>query len=212
MEKFRDHEKEYKQKKPTKAAMLNETEIKGKFNFGSGSSFEGDYDDEENEANGSDDDLNDDLDVSDINLDKEWLAKFTTDTLRIVINKYDAELEKMQNNKKKGGQKKNRDKINALKAKKSHLQQIKDRAEELQISMDYLEPGQIKQLRIQSKQLNQNSDEELVRKNVHQEIDNLINKSETNRTNFNNPMNKGKILGNSDSQSDSRQLVEQLDV
>lgn len=156
MEKFRDHEKEYKQKKPTKAAMLNETEIKGKFNFGSDGSFEGDYDDEENEGNGSTDDLMEDLDVSDIILDKEWLLKFTTDTLRLLIAKYDTELEKMQNNKKKGGQKKNRDKINALKAKKSHLQQIKDRAEELQISMDYLEPGQIKQLRIFAKQMTQN--------------------------------------------------------
>lgn len=44
MEKFRDLEKEYKLRKPTKAAMLNETEIKGKFNYGSGS----DYDDEYN--------------------------------------------------------------------------------------------------------------------------------------------------------------------
>ena len=49
MEKFRDHEKEYKSKKPTKAAMLNETEIKGKFNYGSGSSFEGDYGDDGDE-------------------------------------------------------------------------------------------------------------------------------------------------------------------
>jgi hypothetical protein len=48
-ENFRDHEKEYKQRRPTKAAMQNETEIKGKFNYGSGSDFEGDYDDEDDD-------------------------------------------------------------------------------------------------------------------------------------------------------------------
>ena len=121
MEKFRDHEKEYKSKKPTKAAMLNETEIKGKFNYGSNSSFDGDYDDEGEEGEESEGDGDADLDVQDINLDKQWLANFVTDTLRSVIGKYDTELEKIQNKKTKGGQKKNRDKINALKNKKSHL-------------------------------------------------------------------------------------------
>lgn len=122
MEKFRDHEKEYKQRKPTKAAMQNETEIKGKFNFGSGSELDGEYDDEDNEGSASFGDSEEELEVIDINVDKEWLANFTTETLRSVIARYDSELDKMQNNKKKGGQKKNRDKINALKAKKSHLQ------------------------------------------------------------------------------------------
>ena len=166
MEKFRDHEKEYKSKKPTKAAMLNETEIKGKFNFGSGSEFEEDYDGEEENGEASDDD--DDLDdgPGDIMLDKQWLSNFVSETLKTLIGKYDSELDKIQNKKTKGGQKKNRDKINALKAKKSHLQHIKDRAEELQISMDYLDAGKIRQLRIFSKQMVQNSDEESTRLNT----------------------------------------------
>lgn len=50
MEKFRDQEKEYKQKKLTKSAMQNETERKGKFKFeGSDTSFDN-YDEEENEG------------------------------------------------------------------------------------------------------------------------------------------------------------------
>lgn len=44
-----------------------------------------------------------------------------TDTLRNIMTKYDEELDKIQNKKTKGGQKKNRDKINALKNKKSHF-------------------------------------------------------------------------------------------
>jgi hypothetical protein len=121
MEKFRDHEKEYKSKKPTKAAMLNETEIKGKFNYGSGSDFDGDYDNECDDLNESEDEMEDSNDEPDIVVDKAWLANFITETLRGIIGKYDSELDKIQNKKTKVGQKKNRDKINALKNKKTHL-------------------------------------------------------------------------------------------
>ena len=44
--------------------------------------------------------------------------------------------------------------------------------------MDYIEPGKIRQLRIQAKQLNQSADEESVRLSVLQEIDTLIELSE----------------------------------
>lgn len=120
MEKFRDHEKEYKSKKPTKAAMLNETEIKGKFNFGSGSDFDGDYGDDD-DLDDSDDLGNGEGEVQDILLDKQWLASLIKDTLKSIIAKYDTELETIQNKKTKGGQKKNREKINALKNKKTQI-------------------------------------------------------------------------------------------
>lgn len=96
MEKFRDHEKEYKSKRPTKAAMLVDAEVKGKFNYGSGSSFDGEYGDEGNElGEDDDDDLNEESDVQDIVIDKQWLANFVTDTLRTIMNKYDSELDKI---------------------------------------------------------------------------------------------------------------------
>jgi hypothetical protein len=44
--------------------------------------------------------------------------------------------------------------------------------------MDYLDPGKIRQLRIQARQLNQNADDETVRLAVLQEIDSLIELSE----------------------------------
>lgn len=181
MEKFRDHEKEYKSKKPTKVQMQNESEIKGKFNFGDNSSYDGEYDEENEDEEMSEGEADSELDNPDINVDKQWLSGFVSDTLRTVIGKYDTELDKIQNKKTKGGQKKNRDKINALKNKKTHLQQIKDRAEELQISMDYLEAGKIRQLRIQSKQLVSSSEEESVRTATLNEIESLIETSEANR-------------------------------
>ena len=90
MEKFRDHEKEYKSKRPTKAAMLMDTEIKGKFNYGSGSDFDGEYgEDGDDLDDDDDDDINEDSDTQDIVIDKQWLASFVTDTLRSIMTKYD---------------------------------------------------------------------------------------------------------------------------
>jgi hypothetical protein len=92
--------------------------------------------------------------------------------------KYEQELDKIRNKKTKGGAKKNKDKINSLVTKLAHLKQIKDRAEELQISMDYLEPGKIRQLKGNVKHLISNSDEEAIRNSVLQEINLLIEVSE----------------------------------
>ncbi len=47
--------------------------------------------------------------------------------------------------------------------------------------MDYLEAGKIRQLRLNSKQLSNNHEEEPVRLNVLQEIENLIETSEASR-------------------------------
>lgn len=103
MEKFRDHEKEYKTNRPTKATMLNDTEMKGKFVDGSGSEFEDSYGED-----GSDEEGFGEGETPDILLDRKWLTNFITKTLRAIFNQIDNELEKTQNNKKpKGGPKKN---------------------------------------------------------------------------------------------------------
>jgi len=80
--------------------MLNDTEMKGKFVDGSGSDFDGSYGDED----GSDEDALDENEIPDILLDRRWLTTFIQDTLRVIIERYDNEQEKTQNNKKpKGG-------------------------------------------------------------------------------------------------------------
>ncbi len=95
--------------------------------------------------------------------------------------KYEQELEKIRNKKTKGGAKKNKDKINSLTSKLAHLKQIKERSEELMISMDYLEPGKIRQMKSISKQLMANSDDETTRNGILQEVNLLIELSEQNR-------------------------------
>lgn len=84
-------------------------------------------------------------------------------------------------NKKKGAVKKNKDKLSAIVSKLNVIKQIRDRAEELQISMDYLEGGSIRFVKQWSKPLLSNPDEEANRKRVLEEIDNLIDQSEMTR-------------------------------
>ena len=94
-------------------------------------------------------------------------------------SKHEGELNHIRN-KKKGGAKKNKEKTNALQSKLADLKKIKERADELQITMDYLEPGKIKTLKEATKQFLK-SEDEAPRNNVLAEIESLIEMSEQNR-------------------------------
>lgn len=120
MEKFRENEKEYKQKKMSKSEMLNENERRGKFKFedGSDGSYGDSEDEEEKSGNGG---LSDEAELHgenyDINIDKVWLQNFCLESLRQILSKYEQELEKLRSKKTKGGIKKNKDKISAIVSK-----------------------------------------------------------------------------------------------
>ena len=145
MEKFRENEKEYKSKKMTSSAMLDQMEKKGKFNF---EDEEGSYgsDDNSDESCEGNDDPDGEAVVDDINSDKEWLQTFIKRDLLAVHSKYEAELNHIRN-KKKGGAKKNKEKTQSLVNKLADLKKVKERADELNITMDYLDPGRIKTLK-----------------------------------------------------------------
>lgn len=66
--------------------------------------------------------------------------------LRGVISHHEMELEAIRN-KKKGGSKKNKEKVNTILRSLNHVKQIRDSAEELQIWLDYLEVGKMLELR-----------------------------------------------------------------
>ena len=80
------------------------------------------------------------------NSDKEWLQTFIKRDLLAVHSKYEAELNHIRN-KKKGGAKKNKEKTQSLVNKLADLKKVKERADELNITMDYLDPGRIKTLK-----------------------------------------------------------------
>lgn len=63
--------------------------------------------------------------------DKEWFTvSFVGEMVRGVITHHEGELEAIRN-KKKGGSKKNKEKVNSITRQLSHVKQIRDSAEEL---------------------------------------------------------------------------------
>jgi len=74
MEKFRENEKEYKNRKLTNSAMLDQMEKKGKFKFEDGFDSDEGYSDDDSDGYGEgSEDSTGDLGVEDINIDKKWL-------------------------------------------------------------------------------------------------------------------------------------------
>ena len=78
--------------------------------------------------------------------------------------------------------------------------------------MDYIEAGKIRQLRLNSKQLINNHEEEPVRLGVLQEIENLIETSEANRRSS-MPQGGNSSNATSTNQSDqSRVMIDRLNL
>lgn len=99
-----------------------------------------------------------------------------SEDLKSVHSKYEAELNHIRN-KKRGGAKKNKEKTQGLVNKLAELKKIKERADELNITMDYLEPGKIKALKDATK-LFMKSEDDAPRISMLAEIETLIELSE----------------------------------
>jgi hypothetical protein len=121
MEKFRELEKEYKQKKLTKVVYQNANELESKYNFSSSSENDSDN---SSSGRGSDSDSlppSDDEEnspasdrSSEAPSDKEWLNLFLNDSLRKMISDIEAEISKLRQNKQKTVAKKNKERITSL--------------------------------------------------------------------------------------------------
>lgn len=113
--------------------------------------------------------------------DKDWFAKdFVGEMVRGVISHHEMELEAIRN-KKKGGSKKNKEKVNTIMRQLNHVKQIRDSADELQIWLDYLEVGKMQELRKQAKAFAAKP-EEPQGALILKEIEVLLEHTETNRT------------------------------
>lgn len=84
-------------------------------------------------------------------------------------------------NKKKGRNSKNKDKISALLKKLEGWKKVRERAEELTISMDYLEGGRLKELRSRVRKFLMVPEEDETRLPVVEEIEVFVELSEQNR-------------------------------
>lgn len=130
MEKFREHEKEFKQNKLTKTALQNISEIESKFilsddELGSYGDSGSDYDISGGSNDGS---VSDGIETADS--DKKWLVRFVSEHLKRLQTDVETELTDIKN-KKKIRNSKNKDKIGALLKKLEGWKRVRDRAEEL---------------------------------------------------------------------------------
>jgi hypothetical protein len=126
MEKFREHEKEFKQNKLTKTALQNMSEIESKFMFsGEDSDSYGDLGGFDSSGASGDETKAEPAEphVS----DKEWLAKFLAENLKKLQTGVETELTDIKN-KKKGRNSKNKEKISALLKKLESWKKIRDLA------------------------------------------------------------------------------------
>ena len=73
MEKFRENEKEYKNRKLTNSAMLDQMEKKGKFKFEDGDDYSYGSDDNSDDSAEISDEMYGEAAGDDINIDKKWL-------------------------------------------------------------------------------------------------------------------------------------------
>ena len=96
------------------------------------------------------------------------------------MSKYELELEAVRN-KKRGAAKKNKEKTNMLMTKIAQIKRVREKAEDLQVTIDHLPGGAMKMLKQYLKQFVQNPDEEQAKMLVLQEFDMLIEVSDNNR-------------------------------
>ena len=115
-------------------------------------------------------------------------------------------------NKKKGRNSKNKDKISALLKKLEGWKKVRERAEELTISMDYLEGGRLKELRSRVRKFLMAPEEDETRLPVVEEIEVLIELSEQNRRKQNPGMLLSQHQENKLTRTESIYLRNQNDV
>lgn len=115
-------------------------------------------------------------------------------------------------NKKKGRNSKNKDKISASLKKLEGWKKVRERAEELTISMDYLEGGRLKELRSRVRKFLMVPEEDETRLPVVEEIEVLVELSEQNRRNQNPGMLLSQHQENKLTRTESIDLRNQNDV
>ena len=92
--------------------------------------------------------------------------KDNKDTMRLLFQKLEEELDSAKSKKVKGTSKKQKEKVGSINYKLTQVKKIKDKLDELALQMDYIDGGTIKQLRGLMKQYQESPDEEQSRQLV----------------------------------------------
>lgn len=195
MENFRELEKEYKQKKLTKVAYQNHNEIEGKFLFSSGEDDSSEDDDrarrhdvdyfEDSEAGsegsrGNSFRVFQEEDFDPAPVDKEGFISLAVGEIKEQQARHENEINSIRN-MKKGSVKKNKDRIAHLMGCIAHLKAVRERLEELNIGLDYVEPRRMRACRHMGTLFVKSPEDESLRQQLISELNTLIEISEHNR-------------------------------
>lgn len=152
MEKFRELEKEYKQKKLTKVVYQNANELESKYNFDDSSSDEKSSASSRSSSNNSqlsDEELNSqESDSSESPSDKEWLNLFLCDSLRKIISGFESSISSLRQNKSKVAAKKNKEKIGDLEQRVTAVSHLLTKVSEVQALFELLDGKSLRKIRV----------------------------------------------------------------
>ena len=198
MERFREHEKEFKMKQYSKRALAASLEHMGNFVQGDddsdGSHSYGLEDSDENKSDNSNFEFEEDeythresgeysdiVEGDQLAQDKEWLDVFIQDKLKKSIAQVEQEADNIRNKKIRGTSKKQKDMVKALNDKLKLMRATREKCEELAMTMEFLEGGAIKQLKLYLKKYNDDHENDSLRTNVDTEVTSLINQADESR-------------------------------
>lgn len=179
MERFREHEKEFKTKQYSQKNL-----VKTVRNGGGAYSNESDDDmdgRDEDEDYGSDNDESDYKNIQAISnaeqlaKDKEFLAEFSKDYLKLLICKVEEELEGSKNKKVKGAtSKKQKEKVGAINNKLTSTKRVKERIDDITNQIEFIEGGTIGKLRDLLKSYYEKPDDEACLDQMNLEINRIL--------------------------------------
>lgn len=113
--------------------------------------------------------------------DKEWLDQFIHDKLKKQITAVEQEVDNIRNKKIRGTTKKQKDMLKTLNDKLKLMRETREKCEELAMTMEFLDGGAIKNLKIYLKKYYEDHENDTLRNNVDQEAIKLVEIADNNR-------------------------------
>lgn len=173
MENFRELEKEYKSRKLTKVSYQTSNELEGKFMYESDEGSDsndpyGDYgsdcseEEQKRPGKGTNDSESDSEEFADEHAAKMQFFVLLATEIKDFQTKLENEINTIRS-LRKGSLKKNKERINQIMTRIAAMKQVRDRADELQIGLDYLEARRMRRLRKLGSEYTKNPEDETLR-------------------------------------------------
>ena len=121
------------------------------------------------------------MDPNHLSQDKEWLGDFIQEKLKKQITQVEQEVDNIRNKKIRGTSKKQKDMLKTLNEKLKLMRATREKCEELAMTMEFLQGGSIRILRLNLKKYYEDHDNEMLRNNVDMEVMRLIELADVNR-------------------------------